>query len=747
MPAPLPPTSLSVTASSGQAFLLWNRAAGARTYNVQRGTSSGGPYTVVGSVPATTKRITPQVTTASFIDSGLTDGTIYYYVVTSVESGVESALSSQVSVTPGAIPSPPASLSLTPGDTQIAVSWTASTGATSYNLWRSTTHGGGYTLLVSQAGTTYTNTGLTNGTPYYYTVSAIGASGEGAMTDEATATPSAGVASMTTASRTTGVAPLGVFFDAVDEVTPFAWTSGVAQPAAANFAIYSYQWDFGDPASGNWSTDSRSANNAIGYCAAHVYETAGSYTVTLTITKDDETSVTYTQAITVSAFSGTNYYISATGSDSNDGLTTVTPWQTYAKVAANIGTNRAFHFKRGDTFPVSIDGCNVNAAGPGMFSDYGSGALPIIQSTDVTHGAALFNVVANDWRFWNLNLIGPGASDQVGAIWLDPSAKRSNTTIYKVSASLWRVPFGSTEVSGTFNTPSTEAMIIAGCTIANPQVNGIFFGGLHNAAIGNSVTNCATSHLIRCWLGHKFAASNNYLSGAGATRHDLKIHAPSGHASHPETQYAHVSYNQHRNSQVWPMSIGPEDSGADEFVHDVVVDSCDLISPAGEVVQTFIHNIGTPNFTCRNCWTNATLDKYFSIVVLEVSANGAVPVPTNIRIYGNTLYKSDSQSGNDIAIVSIGSTSVGTVIVQNNLMSAPNVPSAAINSGTCAGFSQDHNLITNSPGFQNAASNNFHLTAGSPATNAGTQLDYLRRDYDNVARPLAAAPDLGAYEL
>lgn len=743
----LPPGSLTASVASGRVFLNWARAAGAVTYNVKRSTVNGGPYSTIASVPGNTRRVSPIVTTVSFMDSGRTDGTPYYYVVTSVVGGVESTPSSQVTATPAAVPSAPTSLSATPGATQVALLWAAVSGASTYHLWRSLTHGGPYTLLVSQAGTSYTDTGLTNGTPYYYTVSAVGANGEGPLCDEATATPSGSITAMTTASRTTGVAPLGVFFDAVDEVTPFAWTSGVDQPAGANFPINNYTWDYGDGSSGNWSTDGRSKNQGIGYCAAHVYENPGTYVVTLTLLKDDESVVVYNQTITVSAFGGTNYYISATGSDSNDGLTTGTPWQTYAKVAANIASNRRFNFKRGDTFNVTSNGCTINAAGPGIMGDYGSGALPIIHSTDTTLGNPLFNVVANDWRFVNLDLRGPLTGDDVGAIWLDPNAKRSNTTILNVTTLGWRVPFGSTEVSGTFNTPSTEAMIIAGCTIDQPEVNGIFFGGLHNAAIGNSVTNCQTSHLVRCWLGHKFAASNNYFSGAGATRHDLKIHAPSGHASHPETQYCYVSFNQHRNSQVWPMSIAPEDNAADEFVHDVVVDSCDLIVPAGEVVQTFIHLIAT-NFTVRNCWMNMTGSKYFSIVLCDVSSNVLVPVPDNVRIYGNTQYKSDGQSGNDISMVSITSNTVGTVIVRDNFASAPSAtPAMAVNSGTCPGFSQDHNTITNTPGFQNAAANNFHLTGGSVAIGAGAQLDYLRKDYDGVARPVAAAPDLGAYQF
>jgi hypothetical protein len=69
--------------------LSWNASAGATSYNVKRGTASGGPYTTVSSP-----------TTTSYTDTGLTNGTTYYYVVTAVNSYGESASSSEVSAKP-----------------------------------------------------------------------------------------------------------------------------------------------------------------------------------------------------------------------------------------------------------------------------------------------------------------------------------------------------------------------------------------------------------------------------------------------------------------------------------------------------------------------------------------------------------------------------------------------------------------------------------------------------------------------
>jgi cellulose 1,4-beta-cellobiosidase len=97
-----------------------------------------------------------------------------------------------VNATPLApIPQPPTGVTATPGNAQVSLSWTASSGATSYNVKRSTTNGGPYTTVGSTGGTSFTNTGLTNGTAYFYVVTAANASGESGNSAQVTATPQA----------------------------------------------------------------------------------------------------------------------------------------------------------------------------------------------------------------------------------------------------------------------------------------------------------------------------------------------------------------------------------------------------------------------------------------------------------------------------------------------------------------------------------------------------------------------------
>ena len=91
-------------------------------------------------------------------------------------------------------PAAPANFVATAGSGQVSLNWSASAGATSYNVKRSTTSGSGYVTVTNVAGTSFVNPGLANGTTYYFVVSATNTFGESANSAEVSATPGAGYA-------------------------------------------------------------------------------------------------------------------------------------------------------------------------------------------------------------------------------------------------------------------------------------------------------------------------------------------------------------------------------------------------------------------------------------------------------------------------------------------------------------------------------------------------------------------------
>ncbi len=182
---PAPPAAVTASGGDTQVALGWSAVSGAAGYNVLRATVSGGPYVPVVS----------GLTATGFTDTGLVNTTTYYYVVSASNSsgtGLPSDEAAGTAIPPGP-PAAPAGLSATAYDASASLAWNASFGATSYRVKRSPTSGSGFTTVKTVSTTTsYSDFALANGTTYYYVVSAVNASGEGADSAPASVTPSSG---------------------------------------------------------------------------------------------------------------------------------------------------------------------------------------------------------------------------------------------------------------------------------------------------------------------------------------------------------------------------------------------------------------------------------------------------------------------------------------------------------------------------------------------------------------------------
>jgi fibronectin type 3 domain-containing protein len=173
------PQNVVATGGISQVVLSWTASPGATSYNVYRSTTIGAGYTTIASP-----------TSATYTDTSGTAGTTYYYVVTAVNNGGESGTSSQVDATPEPpIAAAPTGLIASPGNALVGLSWTASSGATTYNVKRSTTSGSGYVTIGNTSVVMFTDSSAVNGTTYYYVVSAVNGGGESANSAQAGATP------------------------------------------------------------------------------------------------------------------------------------------------------------------------------------------------------------------------------------------------------------------------------------------------------------------------------------------------------------------------------------------------------------------------------------------------------------------------------------------------------------------------------------------------------------------------------
>jgi hypothetical protein len=190
--APSAPTNLQATASNGQVSLTWTASSGASSYDVQRSSSNGGLY----------NPIAPDVTTTSYTDTTVTNGTTYFYDVYAVNSVGASAKPAQASAKPEAPPQAPSNLAALSGDSVVSLTWSPSSGAVSYSVLRSIAADGSFSVIATGVTTaSYSDTSVNNGTTYYYVVQAVDNGGPSGNSNQVLATPSGEVQARVTANE------------------------------------------------------------------------------------------------------------------------------------------------------------------------------------------------------------------------------------------------------------------------------------------------------------------------------------------------------------------------------------------------------------------------------------------------------------------------------------------------------------------------------------------------------------------
>lgn len=88
--APAAPANVATTDGAGEVTVDWDTVAGADTYNVYRTTVSGESYALVAQ----------NIVSNTFVDTAVTGGTTYYYVVRATANGVLSDASAEAQADP-----------------------------------------------------------------------------------------------------------------------------------------------------------------------------------------------------------------------------------------------------------------------------------------------------------------------------------------------------------------------------------------------------------------------------------------------------------------------------------------------------------------------------------------------------------------------------------------------------------------------------------------------------------------------
>ncbi|MGO9940926.1 MAG: glycoside hydrolase family 44 protein [Terracidiphilus sp.] len=254
-------TPLDTTITTAQALIVTVMVAGANGGATPTGsiTLSSGSYS---SGPVTMANGASTILVAAGSLAAGTDTLTAAYTPDTASTGVYTSATGTGSVTvtsgstgTGTAPAAPTGLTATAGDQQVALAWTASSGATSYNVKRSTTNGGPYTTVASPTTTSDTDTGLTNGTKYYYVVTAVDSAGESGNSNQASATPTG-----------SGSSSVNVTINALADrhtISPYIYGGSYPQDAAhvTDSGLSLVRWGGDATSTYNWQLQTYNAAN------------------------------------------------------------------------------------------------------------------------------------------------------------------------------------------------------------------------------------------------------------------------------------------------------------------------------------------------------------------------------------------------------------------------------------------------------------------------------------------------------
>lgn len=515
------------------------------------------------------------------------------------------------------------------------------------------------------------------------------------------------------ASRVSGAAPLLVVLDATGTTS-----AGVT---STPFSSIEYRWNFGDSVAGAagtcgavlvgegfWACGSNAGGNsknlARGPVAAHVYESAGTYTITGTFYDGTNTA---TQTITVTVTSAaaqwptTQTICFSTGTLSSGCDTGATYVQNVTDLKTSIatciaGANRCL-LKRGDTF-TSTTAIALTTTGPGMIGAFGSGALPIVRSSQAGAGRSIINISSattptiTDWRLVDLDIdgqsnanmggiLGAGGMDKLTMLRLKVHDIGYGLSFAPDTLNLYNNPTGGTYFPGhhmwdqvAFVDSSTVTLVGGGGNV------GYYCSGTRMAILGNKGSNSTSAeHIFRCAYASKATINNNLLENAATDKSVLTVRGleavETGQGSYmpyllpagPLNGLTVVSDNKYiGNSALQMVDIQPINAQTNIVITKVISERNWYVSGSGTTNQLSVQG---NNITIRNEVFDSSAQGT-NVSVAGVGGSGtASPASSAVQFYNNTFYSSATGANYTAITFNTGTTTMSAI---NNLGYAPN---------------------------------------------------------------------------
>lgn len=501
-------------------------------------------------------------------------------------------------------------------------------------------------------------------------------SGTGIVTINMVPAPPAVITPAFNASRTSGVAPLAVTFNAIGTVAS-TFTS-------LPYSEVEYRTDFDDERGATWAYGTNPGGNnkniAYGPVCAHVFEVPGTYVVTQTTRFKNSSDVwvtqTTTKTITVQdpnvVFAGAaTLCISqnslpvaggANGEPAGCAVQQVASWSTVQTLAQ---TYKRILLKRGDVWP-NEGGVVLGAAqvGPGIIGTYGTGDKPVITNGNI-------RVETSDWRVVDVFFTGASQAERLWSSGL-------NTRPGCVDALFLR-----TDVRWCFNPTNfanSDGVYLVDCDVGDVSDQGIDHGYANWSEYVSRLTflgsrlHGSDAHTAR-WQGVDMSVCSNTTFDApkGAPGYAWSMFTIRGKANTPTgtwnnlwTEHVVVSdvyIEAGTANQYASFSIAPMNPETAERIRNVLVERVRVSSLATEAAVFAV----TTGLTVRNSIFQTL---YTSAILIEAKSTAGSPDMSQAFFYGNTLYKANASLSSGFAGISIPTRATGVVAI-NNIAYAP----------------------------------------------------------------------------
>ncbi|MEZ4452166.1 MAG: PKD domain-containing protein [Nannocystaceae bacterium] len=559
-----------------------------------------------------------------------------------------------------------------------------------------------------------------------------------------------------TASRSDGVAPLAVFFDAGASACDTC--AEVVDP----WHDLAYRWDFGDPSAGTWTFSSRSKARDVGPTAAHVFDAPGHYVITLKVVdpatgEAAETTHELDVADPELVFAGDKTICyRATDTGDFDGCPVGALQKTNGSFNAAYGECAAADhrclFRRGDTFTAGAS-VIVNASAPTILGAFGDGAAPTIDAAGI--GASwLFQLGADgdDYRFMDLRVTGPAISGSY--VLLGRRAQRDALFLrIEATSATWH-GFALMDVSQNTDKDWHERVFLVENKVLKSGFgnggNTVYSALKDSALLGNDFQDCRSGeHVFRAeafdnvLLGHNRLGPGGFAKTAITMRSvDQKLPC-AGNICGPSRR-AHILANSLRMNHGWTVQACGYAMGQENVCEDVLLDGnylfvhpdFPLAQPQVAIVNLADTQVVTRRTTFRNNLCNLT-----SVGSWCVEQH----LQTLARAVNNTCVRTDGGALDCVHGVTTPPGGVST-IARNNLVYGTGTTKAIVG----AWGTEDHNLVAAMNPFAAAVLTtnpaDYALAIDSPAIDAGAPTSALS-DYAGLPRPAGDAFDLGVWEL